>query len=47
MIGYLDDLLIVPLGVFLVSKLIPKEVMTAARPKAEAAIAGWIIGFLA
>lgn len=38
-IGYLDDLLIVPLGVFVVSKLIPKEVMTAARQKAEAAIA--------
>ncbi len=37
-IGYLDDLLIVPLGVFLVSKLIPKEVMTASRQKAEAAI---------
>ena len=37
-IGYLDDLLIVPLGVFLVSKLIPKEVMTAARQKAENAI---------
>jgi uncharacterized membrane protein YkvA (DUF1232 family) len=39
LIGYLDDLLIVPLGVFLVSKLMPKEVMTAARQKAEAAIA--------
>ncbi|NUN67016.1 DUF1232 domain-containing protein (plasmid) [Pseudanabaena biceps] len=38
-IGYLDDLLIVPLGVFLVSKLIPNEVMTAAREKAENAIA--------
>jgi uncharacterized membrane protein YkvA (DUF1232 family) len=38
-IGYLDDLLIVPFGVFLVSKLIPREVMTAAREKAETAIA--------
>ena len=37
-IGYLDDLLIVPLGVFLVSKLIPKKVMIAARQKAENAI---------
>jgi hypothetical protein len=35
----LDDLIIVPLGVFLVSKLIPKAVMTAAREKAETAIA--------
>jgi uncharacterized membrane protein YkvA (DUF1232 family) len=38
-IGQVDDLIIVPLGVFLVSKLIPKEVMTVARQKAENAIA--------
>jgi uncharacterized membrane protein YkvA (DUF1232 family) len=38
-IGYLDDLLIIPIGVFLFSKLIPKEVMTVSRQKAKAAIA--------
>jgi uncharacterized membrane protein YkvA (DUF1232 family) len=37
-LGYLDDLLIVPLGVFLVSTLISKEVMAACREQAEAAI---------
>ena len=38
-IGYLDDLLIVPLGVILVSKLIPEDVMISSRQKAENAIA--------
>jgi uncharacterized membrane protein YkvA (DUF1232 family) len=34
-LGYLDDLLITPLGLALAIKLIPKEVMVDARRKAE------------
>ncbi len=33
-IGYADDLIIVPLGIWLVVSLIPKEVMTEYRAKA-------------
>ena len=33
-LGYLDDLVIVPLGLMLVLRLVPPEVMTAARAKA-------------
>lgn len=33
--GYLDDLLLVPLGVFLAVKLIPEEVMASSRKKAQ------------
>lgn len=34
-LGYLDDLVIVPLGIFLALKLIPDEVMAASRNKAQ------------
>lgn len=34
-IGYLDDLLIVPLGIWLILKMIPQEVMTECREKAR------------
>jgi len=34
-LGYLDDLLLVPLGVFLALKLIPEDVMAASRQKAQ------------
>lgn len=37
-IGYLDDLLIVPLGIALVVGLTPPEVIEAARAKAEATV---------
>lgn len=37
-IGYLDDLLIVPLGIFLVLKMIPKNVIEECRQKAELTI---------
>ena len=37
-IGYLDDLLIVPLGLLLVIRLTPEPVLAAARLKAEAAL---------
>ena len=34
-LGYLDDLVIVPLGVFLALKMIPEEVMEECREKAR------------
>ena len=34
-LGYLDDLLLVPLGIFLLLKLIPKTVMDESREKAK------------
>lgn len=37
-LGYLDDLLIVPLGIALTLKMIPPEVMTDARRQADAVI---------
>jgi uncharacterized membrane protein YkvA (DUF1232 family) len=33
-LGYLDDLVLIPLGIFLVLRLIPAEVMADARTKA-------------
>lgn len=33
-IGYLDDMIILPIGIWLVLKLIPKEVMTECREAA-------------
>jgi uncharacterized membrane protein YkvA (DUF1232 family) len=38
-LGYLDDLLIVPLGVLLVMRLMPDEVLTKARVKADTLLA--------
>ena len=35
-LGYLDDLLLVPLGIYFVLKLIPNEVMTECRQRARA-----------
>jgi uncharacterized membrane protein YkvA (DUF1232 family) len=37
-IGYLDDLIIVPLGIWLVVSLIPEGVMAECRAKADAAV---------
>ena len=34
-LGYLDDLILVPLGIFLVLKMIPKEVMAEYREQAK------------
>jgi uncharacterized membrane protein YkvA (DUF1232 family) len=39
-LGYVDDLIIVPLGIWLVLSLIPEEVMTACRARADAAVTG-------
>ena len=38
-LGYLDDLLLVPLGIGLALKLIPPEVMAEARERAQQVIA--------
>jgi uncharacterized membrane protein YkvA (DUF1232 family) len=35
-IGYLDDLVLVPLGIWLVVSLIPEEIMTECRARASA-----------
>ncbi len=34
-LGYLDDLVLIPLGVYLALKLIPKEVMVESRARAK------------
>ena len=36
-LGYLDDLLIVPLGILLVTRMMPPDVLAACRAAAEAA----------
>ncbi len=36
-LGHLDDLVLLPLGVLLVRRMIPAEVLTACRSRAEAA----------
>jgi uncharacterized membrane protein YkvA (DUF1232 family) len=38
-LGYLDDLILVPLGIWLALKLIPQEVMAEARERAQEVIA--------
>ncbi len=38
-LGYLDDLLIVPLGLLLVMRLMPEEVMANARAQADTLLA--------
>ncbi|MBN2002421.1 MAG: DUF1232 domain-containing protein [Anaerolineae bacterium] len=38
-LGYLDDLLLVPLGILLALKIIPPEVMRESRGKAQEAMA--------
>ena len=37
-LGYLDDLVIVPLGVWLALKLVPTQVMAECRARAEASL---------
>jgi uncharacterized membrane protein YkvA (DUF1232 family) len=37
-LGYLDDLIIAPLGIALALKMIPEEVMTESRRKAQAIV---------
>ena len=40
-LGYLDDLLIVPLGVWLVLKLVPCDVMAECRAEADLRVDEW------
>ena len=35
-LGYVDDLVVIPLGIFLALRLIPKEVLSECRAKAQA-----------
>lgn len=35
-LGYLDDLILIPLGIFLALRMIPRDVMAECRAKAEA-----------
>jgi coenzyme PQQ precursor peptide PqqA len=39
-LGYVDDLILVPLGIWLVLSLIPEEVMIACRARADEAVTG-------
>ena len=39
-LGYLDDLILVPLGIFLVLKMIPEEVMVDSRAEAAIVMSG-------
>jgi uncharacterized membrane protein YkvA (DUF1232 family) len=50
-LGYLDDLVLLPLGILLLIKLIPSEVMKECRAKAAGPASGrqpknWIAGFI-
>jgi len=50
-LGYLDDLVLVPLGIVLVLKMIPPGVLAECRTKAKAALAedkpkSWIAAFV-
>ncbi|MED4750803.1 YkvA family protein [Brevibacillus choshinensis] len=50
-IGYLDDIILVPLGVWIALKLIPDEVVRGCRAKAEELISkgkpkNWFMGIL-
>lgn len=48
-LGYLDDLILIPLGIALAVKLIPKEIMVKCKQKSQDRIdskqpANWIAG---
>lgn len=50
-LGYLDDLILIPAGIVLALKMIPPEVMNEARIKAENETAkskplGWVMGVI-
>ena len=37
-LGYLDDLIILPIGIYIASRMIPKDILDECRKKAEAAL---------
>jgi uncharacterized membrane protein YkvA (DUF1232 family) len=39
-LGYLDDLILIPLGIWLALKLVPPEVITESRARAASALEG-------
>ncbi len=41
-LGYLDDAILVPLGIALALRIVPDEVIAAARARADAALAGGV-----
>ena len=50
-LGYLDDIILVPLGIWFALKLIPKTVITDCREKAKELLAkgkpkNWVVGVL-
>ena len=49
-LGYVDDLIIVPAGVFLALRMIPKGVLEECREKAKVSIisskAKWVVAFI-
>ncbi len=50
-LGYLDDLILVPLGIALLIKIIPKDVLEECREKAEAYFSerkpkSWVAGII-
>lgn len=50
-LGYLDDIVMVPLGIMLALKMLPEEVITECEKKAEALMKNgkpknWVVGSL-
>ena len=41
-LGYLDELIVLPLGILLAAKLVPREIMAELRAEAERGRAGRI-----
>ncbi len=46
-LGYLDDLILIPLGIALVLRMIPAEVMIEARQQARESNGGGIVSWIA
>ena len=44
-LGYLDELIVLPLGIFLAAKLVPREIMAELRAEAERGRAGRMVSW--